>query len=113
MMLAAFAIRRGDSWYRTGYEYLKRFFTPPLNDWRFHQHQFDLCLSPNVDQPNRFEWRYNPDALKQQDRWQKSSAGELKSLKQALGTSELMLDEIDLAILRQIEAPISLRWSDS
>ena len=64
------------------------------------------------DQPTRFEWGYNPDALKQQDRWQKFSNGELKSLKQALCTSESVLDEIGLAILRQIEAAISLRGSD-
>jgi hypothetical protein len=65
------------------------------------------------DQPTRFEWGYNPDALKQQDRWQKFSNGELKSLKQTLGTAESTLDEIGPAILRQIEAAISLRTSDS
>jgi len=31
------------------------------------------------DQPTRFEWGYDPDALKQQDRWQKFSTGELRS----------------------------------
>jgi len=65
------------------------------------------------DQPTRFEWGYNPDALKQQDRWQKFSNGELKSLERTLGKAESMLDEIGLAILRQIEAAILLRGSDS
>src|SRR5215469_14703085 len=31
------------------------------------------------DQPTRFEWGYDPDELKQQDRWQKFSTGELRS----------------------------------
>jgi hypothetical protein len=57
----------------------------------------------------------NSDALKQQDRWQKFSNGELKSLKQALGMADnaSTLDEIGLPILRQIEAAILLRGSDS
>jgi hypothetical protein len=46
------------------------------------------------DQPSRFEWGYNPDALKQQDRWQEFSTGELKSLKQTLDTAESTLDEM-------------------
>ena len=47
------------------------------------------------DQPTRFEWGYDPDALKQQDRWQKFSTRELKSLKQALAIAdgESMLDD--------------------
>ena len=67
------------------------------------------------DQPTRFEWGYNPDALKQQDRWQKFSSRELKSLKQALGMADnaSTLDEIGLAILRQVKVAISLRGSDS
>ena len=31
-----------------------------------------LLRSRYRDQPTRFEWGYNPDALKQQDRWQNS-----------------------------------------
>jgi hypothetical protein len=37
---------------------------------------------------------------------------ELRSLKQTLGVVESRLDEIDLAVLRQIEASISSRMSD-
>src|SRR6516225_8400264 len=36
------------------------------------------------DQPTRFEWGYDPGALKQRDRWQKFSTKELKSVKQVL-----------------------------
>jgi hypothetical protein len=32
------------------------------------------------DQPTRFEWGYDPDALKQQDGWQKFSTGESRSV---------------------------------
>jgi len=63
------------------------------------------------DQPTRFEWGYDPDALKQQDRWQKFSTGELKSLKQALTTADdgSSLDDIGVDIRQQIEAAIRLR----
>jgi hypothetical protein len=49
------------------------------------------------DQPTRFEWGYNPDALKQQDRWQKFSTAEMNLLKQTLTTAE---DEI--GVLRSV-----------
>jgi hypothetical protein len=49
------------------------------------------------DQPTRFEWGYDPDAIKQQDRWQKFSTGELNSLIQALTTAD---DELDDIVLR-------------
>ena len=66
------------------------------------------------DQPTRFEWGYDPDALKQQDRWQKFSTRELKSLKQVLTTAddESTLDDIALEILRQIEKAIGWRKTD-
>ena len=66
------------------------------------------------DQPTRFEWGYDPDALKQQDRWQKFSTRELKSLKQVLTTAddESTLDDIALEILRQIEKAIHWRTSE-
>ena len=63
------------------------------------------------DQPTRFEWGYDPDVLKQQDRWQKFSTRELKSLKQALtiADGESMIDDIGVEILRQIEEAIGWR----
>jgi hypothetical protein len=66
------------------------------------------------DQPTRFEWGYDPDALKQQDRWQKFSTEELKSLKQALATAEgaSMLDDIGVEIRRQIDEAIRWRMTD-
>ena len=66
------------------------------------------------DQPTRFEWGYDPDVLKQQDRWQKFSTRELKSLKQALAIAdgESMLDDIGVEILRQIEEAIGWRKTD-
>jgi hypothetical protein len=66
------------------------------------------------DQPTRFEWGYDPDALKQQDRWQKFSTGELRSLKQALTTAddESSLNGIAIEIRQQIEAAIRLRTTD-
>jgi hypothetical protein len=66
------------------------------------------------DQPTRFEWGYDPDALKQQDRWQKFSTGELKALKQALATGgdESVPDDIGVEILRQIEEAIRWRTAD-
>jgi hypothetical protein len=66
------------------------------------------------DQPTRFEWGYDPDALKQQDRWQKFSTGELTSLKQALTTAddESSLDGIAIEIRHQIDAAIHLRTTD-
>jgi hypothetical protein len=62
------------------------------------------------DQPTRFEWGYDPDALQQQDRWQKFSTEELKSLKQVLTTAddESVLDDIGVEIRHQIEEAI--RW---
>ena len=62
----------------------------------------------------RFEWGYDPDALKQQDRWQKFSTKELKSLKQALAIAdgESMLDDIGVEILRQIEEAIGWRKTE-
>jgi hypothetical protein len=42
---------------------------------------------------------YNPDALKQQDRWQKISTRELDSLKQALVTAEDEIDDVGVNIL--------------
>lgn len=62
------------------------------------------------DQPTRFEWGYDPDALKQQDRWQKFSAKEMNSLKQVLTTSE---EKICVEIRRQIEEAIRWRTTDS
>ena len=66
------------------------------------------------DQPTRFEWGYDPDALKQQDRLQKFSTGELNSLKQALATvdDESMLDDIGIKIRHQIEEAIRWRTTD-
>ena len=66
------------------------------------------------DQPTRFEWGYDPDALKQQDRWQKFSTGELESLKQSLTTAddESVLDDIGVEILRQIEEAFRWRTTD-
>jgi len=66
------------------------------------------------DQPTKFEWGYDPDALKQQDRWQKFSTRELKSLKQALtiADGESMLDDIGVEILRQIEEAIGWRKTE-
>ena len=66
------------------------------------------------DQPTRFEWGYDPDALKQRDRWQKFSTGELKSLKRALTTAgdESVPDELGVEILRQIEAAMRWRTAD-
>jgi hypothetical protein len=63
------------------------------------------------DQPTRFEWGYDPDAVKQQDRWQKFYTGELKSLKQALTTADdqSMLDDIGIKLRHQIEEAI--RWT--
>jgi hypothetical protein len=62
----------------------------------------------------RFEWGYEPDTLKQQDRWQKFSTGELNLLKQALATAddEPMLDDIGVEILHQIEGAIRRRTTD-
>ena len=66
------------------------------------------------DQPTRFEWGYDPDALKQQDRWQKFSTKELKSLKQVLtiAANERVLDVIAREILRQIEEAIHWRTTE-
>jgi hypothetical protein len=66
------------------------------------------------DQPTRFEWGYDPEVLKQQDRWQNFSTKELNSLKQALTTAgdECMLDDIGLEILHQIEEAIRWRTTD-
>jgi hypothetical protein len=66
------------------------------------------------DQPTRFEWGYDPDTLKQQDRWQKFSRLELKSLKQVLTSAddESMLDEIAVEIRHQIEEAIRWRTTD-
>jgi len=66
------------------------------------------------DQPTRFEWGYDPDALKQQDRWQKFSTRELKSLKQALAIAdgESMLDDIAGDVLHQIEEAIQWRTTE-
>src|SRR6516165_96977 len=66
------------------------------------------------DQPTRFEWGYDPDALKQQDRWQKFSTRELKSLKQALAIAdgESMLDDIAGDVLHQIEEAIGWRKTE-
>jgi hypothetical protein len=63
------------------------------------------------DQPTRFEWGYDPDALKQQERWQKFSTGELNSLNQALTAAgdESRLDDIGVDIRQQIEEAIRLR----
>jgi len=66
------------------------------------------------DQPTRFEWGYDPDALKQQDRWQKFSTKELKSLKQALAIAdgESMLDDVGIEIRHQIEEAIHWRTTE-
>ena len=66
------------------------------------------------DQPTGFEWGYDPDAVKQQDRWQKFSTRELKSLKQVLTSAddESTLDDIALEILRQIEEAIHWRTTE-
>jgi len=54
------------------------------------------------------------DTLKQQDRWQKFSTGELKSLKQALSSANDVstLDEVGVEILHQMEKAISWRITD-
>jgi hypothetical protein len=66
------------------------------------------------DQPTRWEWGYDPDPLKQQDRWQKFSTGELKSLKQALTTAggESVLDGNGVDILHEIAKAIHRRTTD-
>jgi hypothetical protein len=66
------------------------------------------------DQPTTFEWGYNPDALKQQDRWQKFSTRELNSLKRALTTADdaSTLDDIGAEMLHQIEEAIRWRTPD-
>jgi hypothetical protein len=64
------------------------------------------------DQPTRFEWGYDPDALKQQDRWQKFSTRELDSLKQAFVTAEDEIHDVGVYILQQIEEAIRWRTTD-
>ena len=66
------------------------------------------------DQPTRFEWGYDPDSLKQRDRWQKFSTRELKSLKQVLtiADDESTLDDIGVEMRHQIEEAIRWRKTD-